>query len=164
MNLLLTSVSQLVKRFPKTLVAIGLSAISVLVLDWATSPPPHLSFGQAQVRNLQDGCGQPQTNPPEDWDLAKEPYYVRQRTSGPGRVTVTLWGTYTTSYRLSGIVKQVDGSRLLVRPTFDRVHYRAGEPQAACIITFGLEVDFTGLSEKAYSVGIAPTPLERLLD
>lgn len=94
--------------------------------------------------------------------MAKERYYVRQRPTGAGRVTVTLWGYHTTSEYLTGVVKQVDGRRLLVRPTYKRASY--GEAQPACIITFGLEIDFTGLSEGAYSVGIAPTPLERLLD
>lgn len=163
MNLLFTTTARFARRFRKTLIAAGVCACAVIALNWAMSPPPYLTLEQAQAHSLRDTCGQHETNPPEDWDLTKERYYVRQRAAGAGRVTVTLWGMHTTSEMLTGVVKQVDGRRLLVRPVFEGVHYPNGV-QPACMVTFGLELDFTGLSEGAYSVGIAPTPLERLLD
>lgn len=164
MNLLFTTTARFARRFRKGLIMAGACACVAIALNWATSPPPSLTLEQAQVRNLRDTCAGGMTTPPEDWDLSKERYYVRQRPTGAGRVTVTLWGTYTSGENLTGIVKQVAGHRLLVRPTFERVVYGENELHPACIITFGLQVDFTGLPPGAYSVGIAPTPLERLLD
>lgn len=162
MNLLFASTARFVRRFRKTLIVAGVGACAVMALDWATSPPPDAPLEQAGVRVLNATCAEPELRPPEDWDRVNERYYVRQRPAGAGHVTVTLWGYHTTSEYLAGIVKQEDGRRLLVRPTFKRASHGAVHP--ACVITFGLEIDFTGLSEGAYSVGIAPTPLERLLD
>lgn len=163
MTHLFTPAARFARRFRKTLLAVGICAGAVAVLNWATSASPRFTLEQVRARSLQDTCSPQETARPKDWDMSKDRYYVRQRPAGEGLVTVTLWGWYTSGYRLAGVVKKVEGPRLLVRPVFERAHYGDGV-QPACVFVFGLELDFTGLSEGAYSVGIAPTPLERLLD